>query len=154
MPNLVKKSQLWYIPELRESFTSRSAEVITTQNSQKHEQHEAEQLNHKLHTEWSRARAGDLDLTGKCDWKSDRKCSTWRIRRRFAAVLVYPGKSEYSLPPQWVPSPHSYLCTVRLKNGRNLSDMSRSTFKIGAAQLRFVPEITPKSPFVCEQKRP
>ena len=26
--NLVKKSQLWYIPERRESFTSRSAEVI------------------------------------------------------------------------------------------------------------------------------
>ena len=28
MPNFVKKSQLWYIPERRESFTSRSAEVI------------------------------------------------------------------------------------------------------------------------------
>ena len=28
MPNVVKKSQLWYIPERRESFTSRSAEVI------------------------------------------------------------------------------------------------------------------------------
>ena len=28
MPNLVKKSQLWYIPERRESFTSRSPEVI------------------------------------------------------------------------------------------------------------------------------
>ena len=28
MPNLVKKSQLWYIPERRESFTSRSSEVI------------------------------------------------------------------------------------------------------------------------------
>ena len=28
MPNLVKKSQLCYIPERRESFTSRSTEVI------------------------------------------------------------------------------------------------------------------------------
>ena len=28
VPNLVKKNQLWYIPERRESFTSRSAEVI------------------------------------------------------------------------------------------------------------------------------
>ena len=41
-----------------------------------------------LHTEWSRERAGDFDLTGKCDWKRDRKCSTWGMRRRFAAVLV------------------------------------------------------------------
>ena len=32
-------------------------------------------------------RAGDFDLTGMCDWKRDRKCSTWRMRRRFAAVL-------------------------------------------------------------------
>ena len=44
----------------------------------------------KLHTEWSRKRAGDFDLTGKCDWKSDRKCSTWRMRRRFAA---YPAEA-------------------------------------------------------------
>ena len=28
MPNLIKKRQLWYIPEPRESFTSRSTEVI------------------------------------------------------------------------------------------------------------------------------
>ena len=28
LPNLVKKFQLWYIPEHRQSFTSRSAEVI------------------------------------------------------------------------------------------------------------------------------
>ena len=27
MPNLVKKLQLWYIPERRETLTSRSAEV-------------------------------------------------------------------------------------------------------------------------------
>ena len=31
---------------------------------------------------------GDFDLTGKCDWKSDQKCSTWRMRRRFAKVLT------------------------------------------------------------------
>ena len=47
----------------------------------------------KLHTEWSRACAGDFDLTGKCDWKRhrlkrDRKCLTWRMRRRFAAVFI------------------------------------------------------------------
>ena len=35
-------------------------------------------------------RAGDFDLTGKCDWKRDRKCSTWRMRRRFAAVFPVP----------------------------------------------------------------
>ena len=29
LPNLVKKLQLWYIPERRDFFTSRSAEVIT-----------------------------------------------------------------------------------------------------------------------------
>jgi len=56
--------------------------------SQKHEQHDAEQLNHKLHTEWSRERGGDFDLTGNCAWKRDRKCSTWRMRRRFAAVFI------------------------------------------------------------------
>ena len=28
-----------------------------------------------------------IDLTGKCDWKRDRKCSNWRMCRRFAAVL-------------------------------------------------------------------
>ena len=45
---------------------------------------------HKLHTEWIRACAGDFDLTGKwlkVDWKRDRKCSNWRMRWRFAAVL-------------------------------------------------------------------
>ena len=50
--------------------------------------HEAEGLNHTLYTKWIRTRAGDFDLTGKCDWKRDRKCSTWRMRRRFAAVLI------------------------------------------------------------------
>ena len=29
-----------------------------------------------------------LNLTGKCDWKRDRKLSTWRMRRRFAKVLA------------------------------------------------------------------
>ena len=37
MPNLVKKSQLWYIPERPESFTSRSAEVkIIRENAFEH----------------------------------------------------------------------------------------------------------------------
>ena len=40
---------------------------------------------------WSRKLAGDFYLTGKCDWKRDRKCSTWRMRRRFAAVFVLPS---------------------------------------------------------------
>ena len=35
------------------------------------------------------------------------------------------------------------------KSARNLSDMWRSTFKIGAAQLRSVTRIVPKSPFLC-----
>ena len=57
------------IGEIRQNFTEASASVglilaTALQNSQKHEQHEAEQLNHKLR---GRARAGDFDLTGKCD---------------------------------------------------------------------------------------
>ena len=37
MPNLVKKSQLWYIPERPESFTSRCAEVkIIRENAFEH----------------------------------------------------------------------------------------------------------------------
>ena len=32
---------------------------------------------------------------------------------------------------------------------QHLSDMWRSTLEIGAAQLRFVTEITPQSPFLC-----
>ena len=36
-------------------------------------------------------------LIGKCDWKSDRKCSTWRMRRRFAAVFFEGGP----LSPVW-----------------------------------------------------
>ena len=62
------------------------------------DRHKAEQLNHKLHTEWSRERARDFDLTGKCDCKRDRKCSTWRMRRRFAAVLL--PRSRFCLVTQ------------------------------------------------------
>ena len=36
LPNLVKKWQLWYIPECRESFTSRSAEVNSLRRSKWH----------------------------------------------------------------------------------------------------------------------
>ena len=58
--------------------------------------------------EWSRAHAGDFDLTGKCDWKNDRKCSTSRVRRRFAAVLARFGavKARYHLDKQ--PRPRGF----------------------------------------------
>ena len=52
------------------------------------------------------------------------------------------------------------FATVRMpvhtttKSGRNLSTMWRSTFEIGAAQLCFVTEIAPKSPFLCVNGRP
>ena len=36
----------------------------------------------------------------------------------------------------------------------NLSDKWRSVFEIGAAQLRSVTEITPKSPFLCMERSP
>ena len=37
---------------------------------------------------------------------------------------------------------------------QNFSDMSRSTFKVGVAQLQSVTEIAPKSPFLCVQPCP
>ena len=56
-------------------------------------------------------------------------------------------------------SPRSYLLTstsIRIpvhtasKNGKNLPDIrSRSTFKIGTAQIISVAEITAKSPILC-----
>ena len=85
--------------------------VNAVQWRQKHEQHEAEQLNHKLQTEWSRERAGDFDLTGKCDWKRDRKCSTWRMRRRFPALgslTVYSSCFQLFLFPVFTVKLHSY----------------------------------------------
>ena len=50
-----------------------------------------------MESEWSREPAGDFDLAGKCDWKRDRKCSNWRMRRRFAAVLVGWGLIYFKL---------------------------------------------------------
>ena len=70
--------------------------------------------------------------------------------------LISVLTSEYLLPSQWVlvlatthllPLRSEYLFTLR-RNSRNLSDMWRSTFKIGAAQLRSVKEFAPKSPFL------
>ena len=48
-------------------------------------------------------------LTGKCDWKRDRKCSICRMRRRFAAVFQQHSSMSYlnfvprvlSYPPPW-----------------------------------------------------
>ena len=65
---------------------------------------------------------------------------------------------EYLLPSQGIPvlAPTSslllrseYLFTVHQSMAQNLSDMWRSTFKIGDAQLRSVTEIAPKSLFLC-----
>ena len=60
-------------------------------------------------------------------------------------------------------SPRSYLLTsapIRIpvhtatKNGRNLPDIrSRSTFKIGAAQIISVAEIPVKSPILCVNRK-
>ena len=88
-----------------------SIKAISMTTKQKHEQHKAEQLNHKLHTEWSRERAGDFDLTGKCDWKRDRKCSTWGMRRRFAAVLRVGSVAVVSSVAVW----SSHLSTNRMR---------------------------------------
>ena len=56
------------------------------------------QNNWTASTEWSRKRAtGGFDLTGKCDWKRDRKSSTWRMCRRFAAVLLNTDKRKMLL---------------------------------------------------------
>ena len=90
LPDALAKITHWVIIDLPFSdlcLVIHKSNFNNYQNSQKHEQHEEEQLNHKLHTEWSRAREGDFDLTGKCAWQRDRKCSTWRMRRRFAAVF-------------------------------------------------------------------
>ena len=55
--------------------------------------------------------AGDFDLTGKCDWKRDRKCLTKRMRRRFAAVFPrphslwrpsVPGNDSWARIPLWL----------------------------------------------------
>ena len=64
----------------------------------------------------------------------------------------------YSLPSQWVlflfpsyslPLRTKYLLTLHQSVAQNLSDMCRSTSEIGAALLRSVTEIAPKSPFLC-----
>ena len=47
-----------------------------------------------------------------------------------------------------VSSPLSYPFTLHQNVAQNLSDMKHSTFETGAAQLRSVPEIAPKSPFL------
>ena len=47
------------------------------------------------------------------------------------------------------PNTCSQLFTVHQSMAQNLSDMWRSTFKIGEAQLRSVTEIAPKSLFLC-----
>ena len=63
----------------------------------------------------------ETDLTRKCDWKSDRKCSTWRMRRRFAAVLPSPQLNEEN-PKSWSnletnSSPHPPLLTTPIRGG-------------------------------------
>ena len=61
-------------------------------------------------------------------------------------------------------SPRSYLFTSAIRSkylftlyrsvAQNLSDMRRSTLEIGAAQLRSVTEIAPKSPFLYVIRSP
>ena len=51
-------------------------------------------------------------------------------------------------------SPLSYLFALHQSVAQNLSDMKRSTFETGAAQLRSVPEIAPKSPFLFVNRSP
>ena len=78
-------------------------------------------------------------------------------------LLLYSFKSIHCSPanPQWRSgigdgcrhhAPGSILTLALLifflKNWRD----SRSTFKIGAAQLRYVTEIAPKSPFLCANR--
>ena len=126
LPDALAKITHWVIINLQFSESNRlivsvicawlsiKAISITTKYS-KHEQHEAEQLNRKLHKEWSRKRAGDFDLTGKCDWKRDRKCSTRRMRTRFAAVLLL-GNCGY-LTDRKIYTPYSQMADTREKTG-------------------------------------
>ena len=53
-----------------------------------------------------------------------------------------------------VSSPLSYLFTLHQNVAQNLSDVKHSTLEIGAAQLRSVPEIAPKSPFLFVNRSP
>ena len=70
---------------------------------------------------------------------------------------------EYLLPSQWIlvlaptyslPVQSEYLLTLHQSVAQNLSDMRRSTSEIGAAQLRSVTEIAPKSPFLYVNRSP
>ena len=77
------------------------------------------------------------------------------------AKFKYPRNQVpimYSLPSQWVlflfpgyslPLGTKYLLTLHQSVAQNLSDMCHSTSEIGAALLRSVTEIAPKSPFLC-----
>ena len=77
------------------------------------------------------------------------------------AKFKYPRNEVpimYSLSSQWVlflfpsyslPLRTKYLLTLHQTVAQNLSDMCRSTSEIGAALLRSVTEIAPKSPFLC-----
>ena len=68
----------------------------------------------------------------------------------FTSVSVdFSLSSYFSLPPR-----SEYLFTLRQTEAQNLSDMWRSTLEIGAAQLRSVTEISPKSPFSCVNRSP
>ena len=53
-----------------------------------------------------------------------------------------------------VSSPLSYPFTLHQSVAQNLSDMKHSTFEICAVQLRSVPEIAPKSPFLFVNRSP
>ena len=78
-----------------------------------------------------------------------------RWPRGFGALNSSPHSSIFT-SVSVVSSPRSYLFTsvTGQSMAQNLSDMSRFTFKIGAAELRSVTKIAPKSPFLCENRSP
>ena len=97
-----------------------------------------------VHTHRAKCRAEQLALRV---WFFKSNPDTWI----FTSFVVGPV-----LFPTYSPSPLcEYLFMLRHQSvAPTLSDMWRSTFEIGVAQLRSVTEIAPKLPFLCVNRSP
>ena len=72
----------------RPSMSAFSAIFVLKENGT--QSHSAKFLNWGDHVNSVPDLAASPPWTGTCDWKRDRKCTTWRMRRRFAVVLLPP----------------------------------------------------------------
>ena len=88
---------------------------------------------------------------------------TWAAGREGLVNSIPVHTPKYLLPSQWIPvlAPNyslpvqsEYLLTLHQSVAPNLSDVWQSTSEIGAAQLRSVTEIAPKSPFLRVNRSP